>query len=167
MTARHLKVLLDSLVWPEARKFEVQFGLRRTRRILGTYRRSARMITIIRKNNHGSLDIVATGLHELAHHMTWEKDQQEYHVTANGQQRRRSHGKNFFSNLHQLAHVFNTRYRKRLQGAMFCDLRCPAQSPFYMTPEECLLEIIFERRRFATNTDVLDLEPNSAAGPVE
>ena len=161
MTAGQLKLLLDSFVALEEREFAVCFATRRTRRVLGTYRRSTRMITIVKKNNKGPLDVVATGLHELAHHLTWEKDQHEYYTGENGKGRWRCHGKNFFLNLHRLSAAFNERYRKHLNGAMLCDPHRPAQSPFYLIPEEWLFEIIFEGRRFTMDADAFDLEPES------
>jgi hypothetical protein len=145
MIPGHLKVLLDSLVMPKDRQFDVRFVERRTQRVLGTYRRSTRMITIIRRNNHGPLDVIATGLHELAHHLTWETAQHEYRVAADGKTRCRRHGESFLAKLHTLSLAFNERYRTRLKGAMRCDRRRPGQSPFYMTPEDCLLLAIFEQ----------------------
>lgn len=47
--------------------------------------------------------------------------------------------------LTQLTLAFNRRYCRHQESKFLCDPRRPAQSPFFMTPEESLLEAIFER----------------------
>jgi len=42
-----------------------------------------------------------------------------------------------------LVYEFNRRYKNRLRGRMIYDARRPAQSPWFLGPEEILLETIF------------------------
>ena len=55
----------------------------------------------------------------------------------------RHHARAFLVPLTMMVYEFNHRYRDRLRGRMMYDARRPAQSPWFMIPEEILLEAIF------------------------
>jgi hypothetical protein len=73
-----LKNILYSLVEPQHQTFDVRFVPETKKGPLGTYLRKTRLITIYPKQLQSRFELLGTGLHELAHHLTSECDGHVY-----------------------------------------------------------------------------------------
>lgn len=167
MKAPFIKTLLDSLVAPEERDFEIRFVRRPTRRVSGSYRYSTRTIKIVRRNNDGWFDLIGTGLHELAHHLNFKRGQIEWRLGPSGQRRGQYHGAAFLGALVEVTQAFNRRFCRHHAGKMVCDAKRLRQSPFFLTAEEVLFQLIVERRQFAGYASAFPEFENEASGASE
>lgn len=132
MTAKGLKKFLISFVEPQHQGFDVRFVSNQRTRCVGDYVRKTRLITIYPDNIKTRLELLATGLHELAHHLTWECSDHMKDRSLAERKRTRHHGKEFVRQLKQLTQTFNFKYGERMEGFMYCSARRPTHSPKFV-----------------------------------
>lgn len=139
MTASSMKKILDSFVEPGHRNFELCFGTGKPRKKVAAYLRKSRKITIYREHFQNPFDLVGAGLHELAHHLTWELDGVSIAPARSQRKRIPPHGKEFRKHLSGLIRDFNFRYREQAQGVLAYKPRKPTRSPRFVTfePNQC------------------------------
>jgi len=77
-------------------------------------------------------ELLAIGLHELAHHLTWEFNGDVYASRDGEEKHIRHHGKEFLRHLKTLVREFNLRYGDRVKGMMFCSSRKTTHSPAFV-----------------------------------
>jgi hypothetical protein len=127
-----LKNILYSLVEPQHQTFDVRFVPETKKGPLGTYLRKTRLITIYPKQLQSRFELLGTGLHELAHHLTSECDGHVYALSDLDGKHVQHHGKEFSRHLKALVTEFNVRYGDRVKGLMFCSSRRASRSPGFV-----------------------------------
>jgi hypothetical protein len=132
MTESELKDFLDTFVEEHERNFVVVFSPRKTKRILGTYKPSRRRIRIYEKSLPEPINLIATGLHELGHHLAWERHGDELIDIWRKTKRRTSHGRIFKMTLDRLLETFNSRHAERFRGILVHDFDGVRFSPWFM-----------------------------------
>ncbi|MGH7826110.1 MAG: hypothetical protein ACREQ7_13165 [Candidatus Binatia bacterium] len=132
MTETELKNLLDSLVEENERDFVIVFIPRRTRRKHGSYRFDLRRIKVYEKALPDRIDLIATGLHELAHHLACLKKGDELMAILRDRKRFPSHGWLFKEMLTTLLDAFNSKYAEQFQGVLVLDRREPRYAPRFL-----------------------------------
>ena len=133
MKAKGLKDFLNSLVEPQYQTFDVRFLPGTKKGPLGTYLRKTRLITIYPNKFQSRFELLGTGLHELAHHLSWGcETRTDGSSLTERKPGSRSHGKEFVHRLKQLTQTFNLRHGERLKGFMFCSSRNPSRSPGFV-----------------------------------
>jgi len=105
MTAGGLKDFLNSFVEAQYRTFDVRFACDTGKGPVGTYLKKTRVITIYPNKLRGRFELLGTGLHELAHHLTWEFDGDVYASRDGEEKHIRHHGKEFLRHLKTLVRV--------------------------------------------------------------
>ncbi|HEY1234946.1 MAG TPA: hypothetical protein VGH22_16325 [Candidatus Binatia bacterium] len=123
MTAGELKNFLNSFVEPQHQTFDVRVEQDTGKGPVATYLRKTRVITIYPKKLRSRFELLGTGLHELAHHLTWEVDGHVYASRDGNERHTRHHGKEFLRHLKALVREFNVRYSDSARGMMFCSSR--------------------------------------------
>lgn len=135
MTASSMKKILNSFVEPSHRNFELCFGSGKPRKMVASYLRQRRRVTIVTEYFDDPFDMVGAAMHELAHHLTWEFDAASFTSARSQKKRLPHHGKEFRKHLSRLIRNFFVRYREQVQGVLAYNPRKPARSPRFVTFE--------------------------------
>ncbi len=119
--------ILKSIAPPKHRDFRTAFKNGKPRNLVASYLRKTRTVTIYCDYFDNSMDLVAAGLHEIAHHINWNGNGGPI---LNG--RLNLHGKEFRRILSWLVRKFNARYRGVTGGVIVYNPRKPTRSPRFV-----------------------------------
>ncbi len=105
-----LKKILDSFCRPEERDFKLTASRRMTRHGMGCYNANTKRICIYILRQKDDWALIATALHELAHHLDITRHRRLYLKRRKQRRRYPWHGRGFKQTIASLIAAFNVRY---------------------------------------------------------